>query len=111
MVHSEHKYNTLEFAHSLLGYKHTRETSNKMKQKAANRIHKPNPGLEVEITDQNTGITTSYDSIREKSNFMRSKHSFLLKREIILNKRGLNYSPFILKGRYVVNMKREDGAV
>lgn len=112
MDHLEHKYNILEFAHTLLGYKHTHEASDKMKQKAANRIHKPNPGIEVEITDQNTGISTCYDSIREAANFMRSKHSSLLKRQrIILNKRGLNYSPFIFKGRYVVNIKREDGAV
>lgn len=51
MDHLEHKYNILEFAHSLLGYKHTHKASDKMKQKAANRIHKPNPGIEVEITD------------------------------------------------------------
>ena len=37
---------------------------------------------------------------------MRSKHSSLLKRE-----RTLNYSPFIFKGRYVVNVKREYGGV
>ena len=111
MEHLEHKYNILEFAHSLLGYKHTHEALDKMKQKAANRIHKPNPGIEVEITDEKTGITTSYDSIREESNFMRSKHSSLLKRERTLNKKGLYYSPFIFKGRYVVNIKREDGQV
>lgn len=80
-----------------------------MKQKAANRIHEPNPGLEVEVTDQETEITTSYDSIREAANFMRSKHSSLLKRERTLKKKGLNYSAFILKGRHVVNIKRGDG--
>lgn len=107
----EHKYNILEFAHSLLGYKHTHEASDKMKQKAANRIHKPNTGLEVEVTDQETGITTSYDSRREAANFTRSKHSSLLKREKTLNKKSLNYWPFIFKGRYIVNIKREDGRV
>lgn len=45
MDHLEHKYNILEFSHSLLGYKHTQEVSDKMKQKADNRIHKPNPGI------------------------------------------------------------------
>ena len=79
-----------------------------MKQKAANRIHKPNPGIEVEITDQETEITTSYDSKRKAANFMllKKKHSSLMKRERTLKKKGLNYSPFIFKGRYVVNIKR-----
>lgn len=52
-----------------------------MKYKAANRIHKANTGIEVEVTDQETEITTSYDSRRGAANFMRSKHSSLLKRE------------------------------
>ena len=74
MDHLEHKYNILELAHSLLGYKHMHKASNKMKYKAANRIHKANTGIEVEVTDQETEITTSYDSRRGAANFMRSKH-------------------------------------
>lgn len=50
---------------SFYGKKHNKEALSLMKAEAANRIKTPVPGIEVEITDLETKLTTTYESIRK----------------------------------------------
>lgn len=52
--------------------KHTIETLDKLRYSARNRKYTPVKGLEVEITDLETKITTTHSSIRDAAKFLHS---------------------------------------
>jgi len=46
---------------------------------ASNRVHVPVPGLKVEITDLETNVVTSYDSVRKAADALDSDIKTLLR--------------------------------
>ena len=66
---------------SFYNKKHTPDTIEKFKTIASNRTYVPVKGLEVEITDIETKITSTYSSIREAARFLNSDIKTLLTRE------------------------------
>lgn len=75
---------------SFFGKKHSPETLQKLKKFAANRNYSPVPGLEVEITDIETKVTTVYDSVRKAASAINSDIKTLLRREKSQNEIGVN---------------------
>jgi hypothetical protein len=82
--------------------KHSLETLNKLRYIASNRDYIPVKGLEVEITDLETKITTTH-SIREAANFLNSDVKTLLRREASQLIKGIN-KPH--RNRYIININR-----
>jgi len=103
----EHSYNILQFSRSLKDYRHSRETIEKIKQIASNRIHVPLPGVKVDIEDINTNVKTTHMSIRLAAEYMNTKHSSVLNREKKLKNRGESTTPFIYNSKYAVTIKRK----
>lgn len=85
------------------GKKHNPETIKKLKEIAYNREHLPVSGLEVEITDLETKITTVYSSIRKAAISINSDIKTLLRREKSQIEKGIN-TPY--RKRYIINIKR-----
>lgn len=83
--------------------KHTPETIEKFKNIARNRTCVPVKGLEVEITDLETNITTTHSSIREAARFLNSDIKILLIREASQLEKGIN-KPY--RNKYVININR-----
>lgn len=82
--------------------KHTPETIEKFKNIARNRTYVPVKGLEVEITDLETNITTTHSSIREAA-ILNSDIKILLRREASQLEKGIN-KPY--RNKYVININR-----
>jgi group I intron endonuclease len=81
------------------GKKHSEESLAKLREIAQNRSKDPKPGLEVEVTDLETGLTTVYKSMREVVRELNTHMSTLLRRE----KSGTKL-PF--RGRYNIKIIR-----
>jgi GIY-YIG catalytic domain/NUMOD3 motif len=110
------EYNILKIAGCTLGFKPTVETRAKLSKAALGRIHsletrakisesqknnKNNPGLPLLIKDLETNITTEYVNMTQAARelgFSRSTISMGLKNN--------NATPFIVKGRYEINLIR-----
>jgi group I intron endonuclease len=86
------------------GKKHNPETIEKFKEIASNREYLPVPGLEVEITDIETKITTVYNSIRKAAAFINSDIKTILRREKSQIEMGIN-TPY--RKKYIINIKRD----
>jgi group I intron endonuclease len=85
------------------GKKHTLETLDKLKFIAKNREYTPVIGLEVEITNLETKLTTMHSSVREAAKFLNSDIKTLLRREVSQLK-GIN-KPY--RNKYIINIIRE----
>lgn len=85
------------------GKKHSLDSIALMKSAAALRKDLPVPGIEVEVTDLTTKITTIYDSIRKAASAIDSDIKTILRREKIQNEKGINM-PY--RNRYVITIKR-----
>jgi group I intron endonuclease len=83
--------------------KHTFETLEKLKDIARNRDYTPVKGLEVEITDLETKITTTHSSIREAAKFLDSIKT-LLRREASQLIKGTK-KPY--RNRFIININRD----
>nr|YP_009763308.1 GIY-YIG endonuclease [Metarhizium rileyi]QIS49087.1 GIY-YIG endonuclease [Metarhizium rileyi] len=64
---------------SFYNKKHSPETIEILKEIAQNRTHVPVKGLEVEITDLETKITSTHSSIREAARFLQSDIKIILR--------------------------------
>jgi hypothetical protein len=84
--------------------KHTLETLNKLKYIASNRNYVPVKGLDVEITDLETKVTTTHSSVREAAKFLNSDIKTLLRREGSQLLKGIN-KPY--RNRYIININRD----
>lgn len=85
------------------GKKHTPEVIMKLKEFANNRVDLPVPGLEVEITNIETKVTTVYTSIRKAAIAINSNIKTILRREKTLIEKGIN-TPY--RKKYIINIKR-----
>jgi group I intron endonuclease len=86
------------------GKKHSEETIASLRLAAANRTKLPVQGVEVEITDLVTNLTTSYESIRKAAKAIDSDIKTLSRREKSQLENGIN-TPY--RGRYVIIFKRK----
>jgi group I intron endonuclease len=84
--------------------KHSIKTLDKLRDIARNRNYTPVRGLEVEITDLETKITTTHSSIREAAKFLKSDIKTLLRREAIQLIKGIN-KPY--RNKYIININRD----
>lgn len=87
------------------GKKHSVETLNLLREAALNRTKLSKPGVEVEITDLETKLTTYYESIRKAAKAINSDIKSLSRREKSQLKKGIN-TPY--RGRYIIVFKRSD---
>ena len=85
------------------GKTHNQETIKKFKEIASNRTYSPIPGLEVEITNLETKVTTAYTSIRKAAISINSDIKTLLRREKSQIEKGIN-TPY--RKKYIINIKR-----
>lgn len=88
---------------SFYNKKHSSQTIETLKEIAKNRKHVPVKGLEVEITDLQTKITTIHSSIREAAKFLQSDIKIILRREASQVEKGTN-TPY--RNRYIININR-----
>lgn len=88
---------------SFYGKKHSAETIDILKSVTLNRTKLPNPGIEVEITDIETKLTSRYESIRKAAKAINSDIKSLSRREKSQSEKGIN-TPY--RGRYIIVFKR-----
>jgi len=84
---------------------HTPETIEKLKNLAQNRTYVPVKGLDVEITDLETKITTTTSSVREAAKLLNSDIKTLLRREKLQIIKGIN-KPY--RNRYIIIINRDN---
>lgn len=100
------EYNILKIAGSSLGFKHNEESLSKL------RLHlselNSQKGIKIEVTDTETNIFTSYDSIRKAAEAINCNKSSLvsydLKRKAA---ESLENEVKLFKKRYIINIKRD----
>jgi group I intron endonuclease len=85
------------------GKKHTIESIDLIRTAALKRTKLNKPGIEVEITDLETKLTTTYESIRKAANAINSDIKSLSRREKSQLEKGIN-TPY--RGRYMIVFKR-----
>lgn len=85
------------------GKKHSTETLDLFRNIALNRTKLPKAGVEVEITDLETKLTTTYESIRKAAFAINSDIKSLSRREKSQLEKGVN-TPY--RGRYMIVFKR-----
>lgn len=88
---------------SFYGKKHTNEALNSMKIAALNRNKLSRAGVEVEILDMHTKVTTTYESIRKAAKAINSDIKSLSRREKSQLEKGIN-TPY--RKRYIIVFKR-----
>jgi hypothetical protein len=88
---------------SFYGKTHTEGALTLIKAAAANRLEPGVPGIEVEVTDIETKVTSTYDSIRKAATALDSDIKTILRREKTQTAKGIN-TPY--RGRYIINIKR-----
>jgi group I intron endonuclease len=88
---------------SFYGKKHTDEAKLAIRTAALNRDKYPVPGIIVDITDLETNITTSYDSIRKAAKDIGSDLKTILRREKSQLEKGIN-TPY--RNRYIIVIHR-----
>lgn len=74
-----------------------------LKAAAANREKTPVPGIEVEITDLETKLTTTYESIRKAAKAIGSDIKSISRREKSQLEKGIN-TPY--RNRYMIVIRR-----
>lgn len=85
------------------GKTHSEKSLALLRVAAKNRKKLPVPGIEVEITDLETNITTTYESIRKAASAINSDIKSLSRREKSQIKKGIN-TPY--RDRYIIVFKR-----
>jgi group I intron endonuclease len=85
------------------GKTHSEEALALIKAAAKNREKPPVPGIEVDITDLETKLTTTYDSVRKAADAINSDIKTILRREKSQLTKGIN-TPY--RGRYMIVIKR-----
>lgn len=85
------------------GKKHSEKSIILLKAAAAKRIKTPVSGVEVEITDLQTNLTTTYPSIRKAAEAIDSDIKSLSRREKSQLEKGIN-TPY--RNRYIIVFKR-----
>ncbi len=88
------------------GKKHTKEAISLLKAAYANREKspvQPPVGIEVEITDLETKITTTYESIRKAAKAIGSDIKSISRREKSQLEKGIN-TPY--RNRYMIVIRR-----
>jgi hypothetical protein len=85
------------------GKTHTPEALNLIRTAALKRTKLHKPGVEVEITDLETKLTTTYESIRKAAKAINSDIKSLSRREKSQLEKGIT-TPY--RGRYIVVFKR-----
>jgi len=93
------KYNICSKAGSSLGRKTNEDAKMKLSIIAKKRKYIPNPGLKVQVTDLDTNVTSTYDSIRKAADALKSDIKTILRRE----KNQIN-KPY--RGRYIIKILR-----
>jgi len=88
---------------SFFGKTHSEEALALIRAAALNREKSSVPGMEVEITDLQTKLTTTYDSIRKAADAIDSDIKTILRREKSQLTKGIN-TPY--RGRYMIVIKR-----
>lgn len=88
---------------SFYGKKHSEETIASFRLAARNRTKPAIPGIEVEITDIETNITTTYASIRKAADAINSDIKSLSRREKLQIKKGINTA---YRNKYMIVFKR-----
>lgn len=83
--------------------KHSVETINTMRCVALNRTKLSKPGIVVEITDLETKLWSTYESIRKAADAINSDIKSLSRREKSQLEKGIN-TPY--RGRYIIVFKR-----
>lgn len=90
---------------SFFGKTHSAETLALMRKAALNRPEPSVPGIEVDILDIQTNITTTFNSIRSAAASIGSDIKTILRREKSQLAKGIN-TPY--RKRYIINIKRPD---
>ena len=85
------------------GKTHSLDTIEKLKAIAQNRNYLPVPGLQVEIIDLETKITSVYNSIRNTAKSINLDIKTLLRREKSQLEKGVN-TPY--RNRYIIIIRR-----
>lgn len=75
----------------------------KLKDIASNRGYLPLAGIEVEITDLHSKITTIYSTIRKAALAINSDIKTILRREKLQNEKGI-YTPY--RKKYIIILRR-----
>jgi hypothetical protein len=86
-----------------LGISLSEETRAKMRAAACKRKNLLVPSIEVEITDLQTKLTSTYASINKAANAIESDIKTILRREKSQLKKGVN-TPY--RNRYIIVIKR-----
>jgi group I intron endonuclease len=86
------------------GRKHSDKSLALLKAAASKRVKSPITGIEVEITDLETKITTVYESIRKAAEAIGSDIKTILRREKLQISKGIN-TPY--KKKYMIIIKRD----
>lgn len=100
------EYNILKIAGSSLGFKHNEESLSKL------RLHlselNSQKGIKIEVTDTETNIFTSYDSIRKAAEAINCNKSSLVSYDLKRKAAESLESEFkLFKKRYIINIKRD----
>ena len=88
---------------NFFGKKHITESIDIMRAAALKRTKLSKPGIEVEILDLETKLTTTYESIRKAAKAINSDIKSLSRREKSQGEKGIN-TPY--RGRYIIVFKR-----
>lgn len=100
------EYNILKIAGSSLGFKHNEESLSKL------RLHLSElnfqKGIKIEVTDTETNIFTSYDSIRKAAEAINCNKSSLVSYDLKRKAAESLENEFkLFKKRYIINIKRD----
>jgi excinuclease UvrABC nuclease subunit len=100
------EYNILKIAGSSLGFKHNEESLSKL------RLHLSElnfqKGIQIEVTDTETNIFTSYDSIRKAAEAINCNKSSLVSYDLKRKAAESLENEFkLFKKRYIINIKRD----
>jgi len=83
---------------SFYGKSHTEEVKALMSTARKNRLTQPKPGLQVEVIDLETNVTTVYDSVRKAADALNSDIKTILRRE----KNGITKPPPLPRPFYFI---------
>lgn len=88
---------------SFYGKTHTEENKTIMSSMRKARLTQPVSGIQVEVLDLETNITTTFDSIRKAALAINSDIKTILRREKSQLEKGIN-TPY--RNRYMIVIKR-----
>jgi group I intron endonuclease len=88
---------------SFYGKTHSEEAIALIRAAALNRGKPPVPGISVDVTDLETKLTTTYDSVRKAANAINSDIKTILRREKSQLEKGIN-TPY--RNKYIITIKR-----